>query len=147
MLNKIFATDSNNYSLLVARIAIGAVILPHGLQKLLGMFGGYGFTASVGFFESIGIPAVVAFLIIMAESVGALALIVGFMSRFCAFSLGIVMMGAMFMAHWQNGFFMNWFGNQEGEGYEYHLLAIGLCLTVLIGGGGKFSLDSKIGNK
>jgi putative oxidoreductase len=83
----------------------------------------------------------VALLVIASESVGAIALIVGFLSRFCAASLVIVMVGAVYMAHWANGFFMNWFGNQPGEGFEYHLLVVGLALTVVVGGAGRWSID------
>lgn len=145
-MKSILYTDSNSYTLMIARLALGVVILPHGLQKLLGLFGGYGFSASVGFFESMGIPSIAAILVIVAESAGAASLIIGFMSRFCAFALGMVMLGAVYMVHLQHGFFMNWSGNQQGEGFEYHILAIGLALVVLIGGGGKFSVDSSLGN-
>lgn len=145
-MRSIIQTDSDSYVLLFARLALGIVILPHGLQKLIGLFGGYGFSATVGFFESMGIPSIVAILVIVAESAGAASLIIGFMSRFCAFALAMVMAGAVYMVHLQHGFFMNWSGNQQGEGFEYHILAIGLALVVLIGGGGKFSIDGSISN-
>lgn len=145
-MRSIIQTDSDSYVLLFARLALGIVILPHGLQKLIGLFGGYGFSATVGFFESMGIPSIVAILVIVAESAGAASLIIGFMSRFCAFALAMVMAGAVYMVHLQHGFFMNWSGNQQGEGFEYHILAIGLAVVVLIGGGGKFSIDGSISN-
>jgi putative oxidoreductase len=117
-------------------------MLPHGLQKTLGLFGGYGFTGTMGYFTgTLGMSYLVALLVIASESVGAIALIVGFLSRFCAASLVIVMVGAVYMAHWANGFFMNWFGNQPGEGFEYHLLVVGLALTVVVGGAGRWSID------
>lgn len=141
-MKSVFNTDSESYSLLVARLALGIVILPHGLQKALGLFGGNGYSATVGFFESMGIPSIIAILIILAESAGAIGLIVGFLSRFCALGLTLVMIGAVYMVHLQNGFFMNWFGNQQGEGFEYHILAAGLALVVLIGGSGRWSIDS-----
>lgn len=143
-MKSLFYTDSQSYSLLFARLALGIVILPHGLQKLLGMFGGYGFSATVGFFESMGIPSIAAILVIVAESAGAASLIIGFLSRFCAFAIGMVMLGAAYMVHLQHGFFMNWSGNQQGEGFEYHILAVGLAIVIMIGGGGKFSVDSGI---
>lgn len=138
----IFNTDSESFSLMIARVVLGAVILPHGLQKTLGLFGGGGYEATVGFFESMGLPAIVGILIILAESAGAIGLIVGFLGRFCALGIAAVMGGAIYMVHLQHGFFMNWFGNQQGEGIEYHILAIGLALVVLIGGSGKLSIDS-----
>lgn len=140
MLNKILATD-NDTAGLIARVVLGIVILPHGLQKLLGMFGGYGFSATVDFFVGSGIPYIAAVLIIIAESFGALGLIAGFLSRLAAFGIGLIMLGAIFMVHLPNGFFMNWFGNQQGEGFEYHLLVIGLSLIILIVGSGRWSVD------
>ncbi len=123
---------------------MGIVILPHGLQKLLGMFGGAGFSGTVDFFVSSGIPAFIAILIIIGESFGALGLILGFLSRIAAFGITVIMLGAIFMVHLPNGFFMNWFGSNTGEGYEYHILAVGLGLVVLIKGGGIWSVDRAI---
>ncbi len=139
-LRDLYFTD-DNIAGFIARIALGIVILPHGLQKLLGMFGGGGFSNTVEFFVSSGIPAFIAFLIIVAESLGALALIMGLMSRFSAAAISLIMLAAIFMVHLKHGFFMNWFGNQQGEGYEYHILAIGLGLVVALVGAGKFSID------
>lgn len=146
MLRKLFQTDGNVAGL-VARIALGIVILPHGLQKLAGAFGGYGFSATIGYFTSTGIPVIIAFLIIMAESFGSLGLITGFLSRFSAFGISLVMLGATFLVHLPNGFFMNWSGQQQGEGFEFHILALGLALLVMIFGGGKWSIDKLISDR
>jgi putative oxidoreductase len=143
MLDKLFQTD-DEIAGFIARIALGIVILPHGLQKLLGLFGGHGFSGTVDFFVSSGIPAAVAYLIIIGESFGSLGLIVGFLSRLAAFGISLIMLGAIFMVHLPNGFFMNWIGNQKGEGFEYHILALGLALVVLIKGAGKWSVDRAI---
>ena len=140
MLNRFFETR-DDVGLLIARLALGIVILPHGLQKTLGLFGGPGFSKMMVGFVGMEIPSIIAFLVIMAESLGALGLIIGFMSRLAAFGIGLNMLGAIFMVHLPNGFFMNWFGTKQGEGFEYHILAIGLCLVVLIGGAGKWSVD------
>jgi len=140
MLNKFFRTEDDS-ALLVARLALGIVFLPHGLQKTLGLFGGAGFSGTMGFFTQQGLPSIIAFLVIIAESFGALGLIIGVLSRLAAFGIGLNMLGAILMVHLPNGFFMNWFGTQKGEGFEYHILAIGLALVVLIGGGGKWSVD------
>ncbi len=147
MLEKLFNTDSSNTAALVARVFLGLVILPHGLQKLLGMFGGYGFSASVEFFSGMGIPSVIGALIVLGESFGALFLILGFISRISAAGIGIIMLGAVATVHGQNGFFMNWFGTQAGEGFEYHLLALGLAASLFISGGGRFSLDNLIADR
>ena len=140
MLDKFFDTR-DDVGLLIARLALGIVILPHGLQKTLGLFGGAGFSGTMGFFTQQGLPSIIAFLIIIGESFGALGLIVGFLSRLAAFGISLIMLGAIFMVHLPNGFFMNWFGTKQGEGFEFHMLAIGLGLVVLIGGGGKWSID------
>ena len=134
-------TDAN-LSATIARLTLAIVFLPHGLQMTLGMFGGYGFSGTMQFFTTqAGLPWLVALLVIMAQSLGALALVLGFMTRLCALSLIIVMLAAIFMNHLPHGFFMNWFGNQAGEGYEYHLLAIGLGLSLVVSGGGCCSVD------
>jgi putative oxidoreductase len=140
MLDKVFETR-DDVGLLVGRLALGIVILPHGLQKTLGLFGGAGFSGTMGFFTQEGLPSILAFLIIIGESFGALGLIVGFLSRLAAFGISLIMLGAIFTVHLPNGFFMNWFGTKPGEGFEFHILAIGLGLVVLIGGAGKWSVD------
>jgi putative oxidoreductase len=139
-----FISTNDDLGVFVARLMLSIVFLPHGSQKLLGLFGGHGFTATMKFFTSSGMPAIFAFLVIMAESLGALALLFGLFGRFMAFGIGLVMLGAIFMVHLPNGFFMNWFGTQKGEGFEYHLLAIGLALLIMINGSGKYSLDRRL---
>src|SRR6476469_3307042 len=127
---------------LIARLTLGIVMFPHGAQKVLGWFGGYGFSGTMGFFTNqMHVPAVFAFLAIAAEFAGSLGLITGFLSRIAAFGIAANMLVAIAMVHAGNGFFMNWFGNQKGEGFEYHLLAIGLALIVMIAGSGAASVD------
>jgi putative oxidoreductase len=136
-----FISTQDDIGVFVARIMLSIVFIPHGAQKLLGLFGGNGFSATMEFFTKSGMPAVLAFIIIIGESLGSLALLVGFFGRFMAFGIAMIMLGAIFMVHFTNGFFMNWFGNQKGEGFEYHLLALGLAFLIMIKGSGKFSLD------
>ncbi|TGL58396.1 DoxX family protein [Leptospira sarikeiensis] len=145
MLDKFFSTEPN-FVLTVARIVLGVVMIPHGAQKLFGWFGGYGWGATLGFFSSQGIPVIIGILVILAESFGALGLILGFCTKLSAFGIGITMIGAAIFQR-QNGFFMNWFGNQGGEGYEYHVLAIGLAFVLFFLGGGSLSLDQLISEK
>ena len=136
---------NDSLSSFILRVTVGLVMFPHGAQKLLGLFGGYGFSGTMGAFtEKMGMPWIIAFLVIIGESLGALALIAGFMTRFTAASLAVIMLGAIAMAHWQHGFFMNWFGQQKGEGFEYHLLVIGMCVALVLAGAGKWSLDQGI---
>ena len=132
---------------LVARLVLGLVMFPHGAQKVFGWFGGHGFAGTMQFFTgTLHIPALFALLAIAAEFAGALGLIAGLLSRVAAFGVASVMVVAIFM-HAANGFFMNWAGNQKGEGFEYHLLAIGLALVVMIQGAGKASLDGLIASR
>ena len=141
MFKKFFYTE-DTLAPLVIRVMLGVVMLPHGAQKLLGMFGGGGFTATMkGMSQGMGIPSVVVLLIIASEFLGSIGLILGVATRFCAFGTFSIMTGAIFMVHLPNGFFMNWFGNQAGEGFEYHLLAIGMAAALMIAGGGKWSVD------
>lgn len=147
MFKKLIKTD-NDIATMVIRVALGAVFFPHGMQKLFGWFGGYGFTGSMGFFTSnLHIPALFAFLAIMAEGLGSLGLITGLLTRVAAFGVGVNMVVAVYMLHWQNGFFMNWFGNQKGEGFEFHLLVIGMAIALMIKGGGALSVDRALSDK
>ena len=139
----LFRTE-DSLSLLLVRLGLGIVMLPHGLQKTLGLFGGPGFSGTMEMFTSQGMPALLAFLVILSESLGSLGLIVGFLTRVAAFGCASVMLGAIGMVHWQNGFFMNWSGKQPGEGFEYHILALAVALALLIGGGGRASVDRSL---
>lgn len=148
LVKKFFATDTTSWSLLVSRLALGVVILPHGMQKALGAFGGYGLEGTLGFFQSMGMPLVLGVMVILAEFVGAIGVILGAGTRFMAFSVFLTLGGAMFLGgHVDNGFFMNWFGMQKGEGMEYFILVLGLALSLIISGGGKFSVDGFISKK
>ena len=143
----LFQTD-DAWSSFFLRITLGCVMFPHGAQKLLGWYGGGGFSGTMGFFtEQMGMPALIAFLIIIGESFGSVGLLIGFFTRFTAASLGIIMVGAIGLVHLPNGFFMNWSGQQAGEGYEYHLLVIGMCLALMITGAGRWSVDGAIAEK
>jgi putative oxidoreductase len=133
---------------LALRLALGLVMLPHGAQKLLGWFGGYGFEGTMGFFtRTMGIPWPLALAAILAESVGAAALLLGLGTRLAAAAIGTNMVVAALTSHVQHGFFMNWFGAQAGEGIEYHLLAAGMALALVIVGGGTASVDARLGAK
>lgn len=139
---------NNSAGPLLARLGLGLVMFPHGAQKTLGWFGGHGFDGTMGYFTgTLHIPAVFAFLAIAAEFAGSLGLITGFLSRIAAFGIAATMSVAIFMAHADHGFFMNWYGNQKGEGFEYHLLAIALALVVMIQGAGKASLDGLLARR
>ncbi len=136
-----FAAD-DSWTGLILRLTLGMVMFPHGAQKLLGWYGGFGFSGTMGFFtETMHLPWLIAFLVIIGESFGSVALLAGLLTRFTAASLAVIMLGAIVTTHLPHGFFMNWFGKQAGEGYEYHLLVIGISLALVITGAGKWSVD------
>lgn len=135
----------NDYGMLLVRLALGIVMLPHGAQKTLGWFGGHGFAGTMQFFtEGMGLPYIVALLVVLAESLGAIGLIVGALTRIAALGIASVMLGAILMVHLPHGFFMNWAGKQAGEGFEFHILAIGMALALLVRGGGALSIDRSL---
>ncbi len=145
---KTFFHTEDSTTHLILRLMLGLVIFFHGAQKLFGWFGGHGFDGTMGFFmEKMGLPAVIAFLVIIGESFGALGLITGFLTRLSAAGIACIMLGAVAMVHWNNGIFMNWTGEKAGEGFEYHLLALGLAIPLILYGGGKFSVDQIIEKK
>jgi putative oxidoreductase len=138
---------SNDVALTMLRVVLGVVFFAHGAQKMLGWFGGYGFHGTMGAFTQMGMPAALAFLIICTEFFGGLGLIVGLLTRIAALGIGGLMVGAIFMVHLPNGFFMNWMGTQKGEGFEYHLLALAMAAALLLRGAGAFSLDRALASK
>lgn len=147
MFRKLFST-SNDFVLTIVRLVLGVTFFMHGAQKMLGWFGGYGFHGTMGFFtQQMGIPAPLAFLAICAEFLGGLGLLVGLLSRVAALGIIVNMLVAIATVHHVNGFFMNWTGQQKGEGFEFHLLAIALAIVVLIKGSGAVSIDRAIASE
>jgi putative oxidoreductase len=141
LLQKLMVTEGR-WNPTVLRMIAGSVMFAHGAQKLFGWFGGHGFEGTMQFMTgSAGLPWIIAFLVIIGESIGSLMLIAGIGTRFAAASQLIIMLGALKM-HLGNGFFMNWFGQQAGEGFEYHLLYIGMMLSLVLSGAGRLSLDA-----
>lgn len=129
------------------RLALALTMFPHGAQKALGWFGGFGFSKTVGYFVSGGMPALLAVLVIAAEFLGSIALALGFFTRWSAFGIGLVMLGAVGMVHSHNGFFMNWMGNQKGEGIEYFIPVIAIALVLILKGGGRWALDGALAKR
>jgi putative oxidoreductase len=141
MFRKLVATN-NDIATAILRLVLGVIFFAHGAQKMLGWFGGYGFTGTMGFFTGImHIPAPFAFLAIAAEFFGGLGLIFGVLTRVAAFGIFSNMVVAVAMVHHQFGFFMNWTGAQKGEGYEYHLLILAATVFLMIRGAGAVSVD------
>lgn len=132
---------------LVLRLALAATMFPHGAQKALGWFGGWGFQGTVGAFTQGGMPLPLALAVIAAEFLGPIALVAGFFTRWSAFGIGLTMTGAALMAHAQFGFFMNWMGTQKGEGIEYFIPVVAIAMALMIKGGGSWAVDRLIARK
>ena len=130
-----------------ARLVLGIIFFAHGAQKMLGWFGGAGFSGTMSGFTQMGMPAPLAFLVIFIEFFGGLSLLFGLLSRLAGLGITALMLGAILMVHYHFGFFMNWMGQQKGEGFEYHLLAIALAVLVLVRGAGAFSIDQPIAGR
>jgi putative oxidoreductase len=145
--NRLLST-SDDWTLTALRATLGIVIFAHGAQKMLGWFGGFGFEGTMNFFTNqMGIPALFAFLAIAAEFFGGLGLIVGLLTRVAALGVASVMAVAVAMVHTQFGFFMNWNGNQKGEGFEYHVLVLAITVVLMVRGAGAWSLDRIISGR
>ena len=140
MLRKLMQTD-DDAGMLIVRLALGVVMFAHGAQKMLGWFGGHGVAGTMHAMTGMGMPAALVVLVIVTEFFGSLSLITGLLGRVGALGILCLMLGAIFMVHLPYGFFMNWMGNQKGEGFEYHVLAIGMALAVLVRGSGSLSID------
>ena len=141
MLTWMLGTDGD-WVVTIVRIVLGVVFFAHGAQKALGWFGGAGLQSTVRVFrEQLRIPAPLALLSVAAEFLGGLGLIVGLLSRIAALGIAVVMIVALVAVHGKFGFFMNWYGEKQGHGIEYHILVLALALAVIIKGAGAFSLD------
>jgi putative oxidoreductase len=137
----LLGTDGD-WVIAIVRIVLGVVFFAHGAQKTLGWFGGAGFQNTMSVFrDHLRIPAPLAVLAIAAEFLGGLGLIVGLLSRVAALGIAIVMCVALVAVHRKFGFFMNWYGEKQGHGIEYHILVLALATVVIFKGGGAFSLD------
>lgn len=147
-MKKLLFSTSNDAGLALIRIVLGVVMFPHGAQKIFGWFGGYGWEGTMGWLTGqMGVPAAFAVLAILAEFLGSLGLITGLLGRVAAFGILSNMVVAVIMVHSKVGFFMNWYGAQQGEGYEYHLLAAAMALLIVWKGSGKYSVDQMIAAK
>ena len=143
MLHDLLSTNGD-WAGLILRLVLALVIFPHGAQKALGWFGGYGYAGTMQYFTTqMGFPAPVAALGIAAEFAGPIALVLGVGTRLAALLIAGVMVGAIVKVHRGTGFFMNWAGQHKPgtEGYEYHLLVLAICAALLVTGGGALSLD------
>lgn len=142
-------TNTDNWAPLFARLAIFLAIFPHGAQKLLGWFGGAGFSATIeGLSKGVGLPTFIVFLVIIIESIAPLLLVFGLLTRIAAAAVLINFLGVVFTVTIHSGYFMNWEGLAgKAEGLEYFILLFALLIILLITGGGKASLDGILAQK
>jgi putative oxidoreductase len=139
---EMLVSTNPDWVLTIARLVIGIIFFAHGAQKMLGWFGGQGLKATVqGLNKQLGVPTPVAILVVSAEFFGGVGLIVGLLSRIAAAAILVTMLGAVATVHYSHGLFMDWYGNQKGHGFEYHLLAIALALVITVKGAGTLSID------
>lgn len=136
------STKIENLSLFLLRLTLTVVIFPHGAQLLLGWYGGFGFEATMNYFTEVAnLPYIIGYLVIMIQFFGSLMLLLGVAVRINAFAMFVIFIGMIITSHLEYGFFMNWFGNQKGEGYEYHLLVLGITLPLILKGSGKYAVE------
>lgn len=143
MIQQFFKTN-NDWTYLFLRISLGILFLPHGLQMAFGCFGGGGWQASMNYLQgTMALPSFISYSVVLTQLLGSLFLFAGFFTRGITFLLLVIMGGAVYTSHIEYGFFMNWSGQQGGEGYEYHLAVVAMAIPIIIEGGGKFALDKK----
>ncbi|OQP64133.1 hypothetical protein A3860_22265 [Niastella vici] len=143
-MKKLLFSTNQSLAPLLLRFFLAFVLFPHGAQKLLGWFGGFGFSGTMTYFtETVKLPWLIGLLVILIEFFGPIALLLGFAVRLWSIAIAIVMTGVI-LTHFTGYFFMNWFGNQKTEGMEFFLLAIGMAAALIYSGAGRLSIDAGI---
>jgi putative oxidoreductase len=137
-------TTQSATSPFILRLIFAIVLWPHGAQLLLGLFGGPGYANSMAMFGMFGLPSIVSFLVIFLQFFGSLFILLGLFTRLATAATIILFIGMIVKAHLSFGFFMDWTGTLQGEGFEYHILAIGILVSLTITGAGKYSIDGWI---
>ena len=139
----LIATEATT-DLFIARWLTALVLFPHGAQKVFGLFGGYGWTATYGALtSSYGLPGPIAIAVMLLELIAPIALALGLFTRGAALTIAGLMVGAA-TYHFEHGFFMNWFGQQAGEGYQFHVAYIAALIPLIARGGGRWSVDRSL---
>src|SRR5215213_4626962 len=140
----IFLQTTADYLSFFLRLIAGLIIFPYGMQKLLGWFedlgGGVGIKETLATMRGKKIPAAIAWLVIIGQSMGSIGLILGCFGRIAAAANFIIFTGAL-STHAKDGWAMNWSGKKRGEGIEYFILLLSILLVIIIKGSGAFSID------
>ncbi len=138
-----FGSVTESLSLFLLRVPLGVIFMAHGSQKLFGLFGGPGITATLKTFEEkMGIPPLFTILAMIAEFGGGVGVLVGCLTRISSLGIASVMAVAIYKVHLANGFFLNWYGAPgRGHGIEYNIALLGIALSLVLSGGGRWSVD------
>jgi putative oxidoreductase len=141
-----FGTVRDSLSLLALRLPLGVIFMAHGSQKLFGLFGGQGVSATLKTFEEkMGIPPILTILAMIAEFGGGLGVLIGCLTRLSALGIATVMVVAIYKVHLINGFFLNLACIPgRGSGIEYNIALLGMAVYLVMNGGGRWSADRYI---
>ncbi|OOG20396.1 hypothetical protein BWD42_08710 [Sphingobacterium sp. CZ-UAM] len=137
------STD-NSWTAFILRLTLGLVLFPHAAQKLFGWFDGPGLQGEIDYMTShVNLPMFLAISAIAVECLGTFFILLGFLTRLTSIAIFFLFIGMIVVDHAAHGFFMNWFGKMPAgaEGFEYHLLVLGICLALILQGGGRYALD------
>ncbi len=140
MFRKLIATSATWFTLPI-RLALAAVMIAHGAQKVLGSFGGPGFNAFINGTTPFAFMRPTWFWLAAAaisELVGGILVLLGFLTRVGAFFIAATMLTAVVGIHWNGGFFAS------NRGYEYPLTLLAMAVALLIAGGGQASIDKSL---
>lgn len=144
-MTRIIVATTPNWAATGLRVALGSVLFAHGARSLPGWFGGFGFTGTMQYLTGVeGLPWLVGLLVIGLQFFGSLLLLAGLGTRLMAVATFCLFVGMIVTSHLEYGFFMNWSGTQKGEGFEYHLLVLGMCVALAVLGGGALSVDRQL---
>jgi putative oxidoreductase len=146
-MKKVIFHTNDAISPIFVRLLLAIVLFAHGAQKLLGWYGGFGFDGTMSYFtETVGLPWIIGFIVIIIEFFGPIFLVLGLATRIWSLGILIVMAGII-VTSFNKYFFMNWSNTQPEEGYEFFLLAIGMSLSLIVSGSGSWSVDKHLGRK
>jgi putative oxidoreductase len=144
-MTRIIVATTPNWAATGLRVALGSVLFAHGAQGLLGWFGGFGFSSTMQYLTDVeGLPWLIGLGVISLQFFGSLLLLVGLGTRLMAIATFFLFVGMIVTSHLDYGFFMNWSGTQKGEGFEYHVLVLGMCVALAVLGGGALSADRQL---
>lgn len=147
-LQQLLFTTTPTWGPTALRLALGTILFAHGSRSMLGLFGGSGLTSTMQALNTgYGLPMGIAFGVIAIQFFGSLMLLAGAGTRLAAVGVIGIFIGMIVTAHLDHGFFMNWYGTAQGEGYEYHLLVIGMALALMVNGGGRLSVDQVLAHR